>query len=259
MQQTLVDKTLSFLEFIYELVELIIRSLAECLPTLRHGLRPVVQVYLRQIYFTGWEALKIILVTSLLIGAAVITQFFSIAGTGSEYLLGKIMVWVVIRELGPLLTAIILIARSGAAIAAELAQMKISGEVEILESLGINPLRYLVMPRILGFTTAIVMLVVYFDVIAILGSVLLTSCGWNVALDRYTEGILAVLSVSGFALSLIKVFLSGLFISAICCRMGLRAEGSMTQIPQAASRAVMQSMFALFVIDGLFSAIFLVL
>ena len=251
------DKLINLIVFIYDLSEMIVLAFRDAASTLRRGIRPVLSVYLRQVYFTGLEAVRILLVTSLIIGTVVITQIISIAGAGSETLTGKVMVWIVVREIAPLLTAIVVIARSGTAIAAELSQMKIGGEIEYLESLGIPPANYLIMPRIFGVTSAIVILTVYFEIGALLGGFLVASLGWHVPWVLYSQGVFSVLTISELALSLLKSVLFGLFVAAICCRQGLKVGRSVTQIPQAATRAVMQSLFILFIIDGIMSLFFL--
>jgi len=257
MLNALADQLITLIVFLYDLTEMIVVAFANGASTLRRGVRPVFDVYLRQVYFTGLEAFRIILVISLIIGTVVITQIISIAGAGSESLTGKVIVWIVVRELAPLLTAIIVIARSGTAIAAELSQMKIGGEIDYLESLGIPAASYLIMPRIFGLTTAILILTVYFEIAALLGGFLVASLGWHVPWEQYSQGVFSVLTISELAASLVKSSLFGLFVAAICCRQGLSVGRSVTQIPQAATRAVMQSLFFLFVIDGIVSLFFL--
>ena len=257
MLGTIADKAISLIVYLYDLVEMILAAFPNSLSAVRQGARPVLSVYLRQVYFTGLEAFKIILVTALLIGTVVITQIISIAGAGSETLTGKVIVWIVVRELAPLLTAIIVVARSGTAIAAELAQMKIAGEIDYLESLGIPAATYLIMPRILGVATAVLLLTIYFEIAAVLGGFLVASLGWHVPLEQYAQGVFSVLTISELAVSLAKGMLFGLFIAAICCRQGLKVGRSVTYIPQAATKAVMQSLFLLFIIDGVVSLFFL--
>ena len=257
MLNALVDKIVTVIVYLYDLTEMIVTAFRNCAAALRCGARPVFSVYLRQVYFTGLEAFRIILVTALIIGTVVITQIISIAGAGSESLTGKVIVWIVVRELAPLLTAIIVIARSGTAIAAELSQMKIGGEIDYLESLGIPAANYLIMPRIFGVATAVLILTVYFEIAALLGGFLVASLGWHVPWEQYSQGIFSVLTIAELTASLVKSALFGLFIAAICCRQGLSVGRSVTQIPQAATKAVMQSLFLLFTLDGIVSLFFL--
>lgn len=257
MLNSFVETLVTLIVYLYDLTEMIVTAFRDIPVVLKHGARPVFSVFLRQVYFTGLEACKIILITALIIGTVVITQIVSIAGSGTEALTGKVIVWIVVRELGPLLTAIIVIARSGTAIAAELSQMKIGGEIEYLEALGIPAAHYLILPRILGVAASVVLLTVYFEIAAGLGGFLVASLGWHVPWEAYSQGVFSVLTLAVLATSLLKSALFGLCIAAICCLQGLSVGKSVTQIPQAATRAVMQSLFLLFVIDGIVSLVFL--
>jgi len=257
MLGAIVDRVTAAVIFVVDLFDMLVQAVRDTFLTLRQGRGPVLSVCLRQVYFTGLEAIRIILMTSLIIGTVVISQIVSIAGSGSEYLSGRVMVWVVVRELAPLLTAIIVIARSGTAIAAELSQMKIGGEIEFIEALGIPTSHYLIMPRIWGVTTSMVLLTIYFAVGAVFGGFAVASAGWNVPLEQYSRGIFAVLSLWEMALSLAKAVTFGMVTAAVCCRQGLKAGRSVTQIPQAATKAVMQSLFMVFILDAAMSVLFL--
>jgi phospholipid/cholesterol/gamma-HCH transport system permease protein len=214
------------------------------------GWRPVMLVFLKQVYFTGIESLKIIIIISLTIGTVLITQIITLTGAGNESLIGKVLVWGVVRELGPLLTAIIVIARSGTAIATELGYMKITGEIDSIESLGIPVEQYLIMTRVFGATTAVIILTIYFEIFAILGGFLVASLGWHVPFDTFSQGVFSTLTLTELSISLVKSFFFGLFLTAACCKYGLGVGKSTTQIPQAATKGVMQSLFLVFILDG---------
>ena len=241
------------LSVLLELGEMIIGAFGDAVSALKQRRRPVLSVYLRQVYFSGLEAVRIIMAMALIIGTVIIAQIASIAGGNSGFLAGKLMTWIIVRELGPLLVAIIVIARSGTAVAAELSQMKIGGELESLSILGIPIGVYLVMPRILGIATALVMLTIYFEVTALLGGFLVASLGWRVPFELYQQGIFSVLTLGGVLASLVKSALFGLVIASVCCRNGLSVGRSVTQIPQATTRAVMQSLLLVLLLDGLMS------
>lgn len=218
--------------------------------SLTKGNVAIKMVLLRQLYFTGLDATRIIMVIAFIIVTVIIAQVQSLVGdTGS--LTGKILVWVVLRELAPLLTAIIVIARSGTAIATELGAMKINGEIESIEMLGITTDSYLVMPRIIGVTTCMVILTVYFVLTVFIGSFAVASIGWHIPYDQLFQGIIASLGIKEIVMLFSKSVFFGMFVSAICCWYGLGVGRSATEIPQAATRAVMTSLFAVFVLDGL--------
>ncbi len=258
MLDTVADRLLRTFFFLCDISGLIAGACRDAFLELAQRRRQTLTVYLRQVYFSGLEAMRIVLATALAIGTVVISQSISIAGGESGFLTGKLMTWIVVRELGPLLTAIIVIARSGTAISAELSQMKISGELEFIAGLGIPVERYLVMPRIMGMTTALVILTIYFEAAALVGGFMIASFGWHVPYELYYQGIFSVLTLSGVAASLAKSALFGLVVAAICCRTGRAVGRSVTQIPQAATRGVMQSLFLILMLDGLLSLLYLV-
>lgn len=233
------------------LVKMIIAAFKSFPNPLNPGRRPIFLVFFKQVYFTGFESLKIIIIISLTIGTVLITQIISLVGAGNESLIGKVLVWVVIREVGPLLTAIIVIARSGTAIAIELGFMKINGEIDSIESLGIPKDQYLIAPRIFGVATSVIILTIYFEIFSILGGFLVASIGWHVSFEKFFYGIISSLTVLDLSVSMAKSLFFGLFLTAACCRNGLSVGRSTTQIPQAASKGVMQSLFLVFILDGI--------
>jgi phospholipid/cholesterol/gamma-HCH transport system permease protein len=216
----------------------------------RHGWRPTFVVFLRQIYFTGIEALKVIVVLSFIVGSVIITQIINVLGTENGALTGRVLVWTIIRELGPLLTAIIVIARSGTAIATELGAMKINGEIANLETMGIDPRHYLITPRVFGVTVAVVVLTLYFEIISVVGGSLLANIGWHLSFGQFYEGIFTSLTLRDLFFSVIKSVCFGLSMSAACSMQGLAVGRSATEIPQAATRGVMMSLFLVFAADG---------
>ena len=241
---------LNFFISLASLIKIITAAFKSFPNPLNPGRRPIFLVYFKQVYFTGVESLKILIIIALVIGTVLITQIITLVGTGNDSLNGKVLVWVVIRELGPLLTAILVTARSGTAIATELGFMKINGEIDSIESLGIPTEQYLIMPRVFGVATAVIILTIYFELFSILGGFLVASIGWHVSFENFFQGILSSLTVLDLSVSMVKSLFFGLFLSAACCRHGLSVGRSITQIPQAASKGVMQSLFLIFILDG---------
>ena len=159
---------------------------------------PVRLVFLRQVYFTGIEALGIVSLIALLSGALVITQTIALVGANSETVL-RVLVWVVVRELGPLFAAILIVARSTPAIATELALMKTHHELDHLQQMGIAPHDYLIVPRIAGVSLSVMALSFYFQIIAILGGISVSTLYQQVAfVDLLGEFLgVAALVISG--------------------------------------------------------------
>lgn len=211
---------------------------------------PVNAVFHRQIFFTGVEALGIVAVFGLLSGALVITQITSLVGGDSE-LTVKILIWTVVREVGPLFAAIIIIARSSAAIASELALMKTRGEMTSLSRMGIPPQDYLLVPRIFGVTLAVLALTIYFQVVAIGGGLAISAMFQNVSYLDQVGRFLQTVKLAEFAVVAFKGCLFGLAISTISCYNGMQAQPSVTEVPKVAIKAVLQSLLFVFTLDAL--------
>ena len=212
-------------------------------------------VLLKQVYFTGYEAWKIIMLVALILGTVIVSQVVGLVGGGSGSLTGKVLVWVVFRELGPLLTTLIVIARSGTAIAAELGTMKINGELDALELMGIPYERYLILPRIAGVTAAVAVLTAYFVLTAFVGGFLIASLAHHIPYDQFVQGVVSSLGPWEIVVLAIKTVCFGLTIPVVCCHAGLSVGTSATEIPQAATRAVITSLFGIVLLDGLITSI----
>lgn len=211
---------------------------------------PVSAVFHRQLFFTGVEALGIVAIFGLLCGALVITQITSLVGGDSE-LTVKILIWTVVREVGPLFAAIIIIARSSGAIASELALMKTRNEMNSLTRMGIPPQDYLVVPRIAGVTLAVLALTIYFQIVAVAGGLAVSAMFQNVSYLDQVGRFLQTVKLTEFLVVGIKGCLFGMAISTISCYNGMQAQPSVTEVPRVAIRAVLQSLLFVFTLDAL--------
>jgi len=214
--------------------------------SVRH--RTVRDVLVRQILFTGVEAAWFIILASLLIGVSVVVQaHLWLDRMGQSALLGPILVTVIVRELGPLLVNFIVIGRSGTAIATELGTMQVSGEVRLLDSQGIDPLVYLVWPRVLGVMVSVFALTVIFVMFSLISGYLSGALfGGEIESPLiFIRGVFAAVTPLDVLNLLAKSFIPGLLTGAICCAEGLSATAR-HEIPQVSTRAVVRSVTALF-------------
>jgi phospholipid/cholesterol/gamma-HCH transport system permease protein len=217
--------------------------------------RPVVrEVLWRQVYFTAVRATPFTLLLALLVALAVAAQaHYSEAAAGQ--FLGQVLVATLVRELAPLLTAWIVIARSGTAIAAELATMRIEGEVDALLGMGIDPFEYLVVPRVLGAAAAVLSLTVLFLGCSLGASALLSPVLGGPhpmeLLGRVSTALRPTDAVALFA----KTVVPGMTIAAIACREGLRASRATTEIPPAVTAAGVRSFTFVFVWNTIVTAL----
>ena len=223
----------------------------------RQGFVASFRVSMQQVYFTGLEAMPFLSLLSLLIGFTVIAQSLpQLQGVGAHALIGQILVISIVRELGPLITAMVVITRSGTAMAAQMATNRITGEVEALEGMGISIFHYLVVPRLLGCVISLFCMIVYFDAVALIGGFLIASTRLTMPFSLYVDYIFQSLSTLDLYLSLTKGVLFGGGIALFSCYHGLRARRAAFEVPMVARSGVIQSMFFVFVSSALISALF---
>ncbi|MGC8771260.1 MAG: ABC transporter permease [Brevinematia bacterium] len=212
------------------------------------GRKRINRVLITQIFFTGNQALKIITIVSFALGAITILQLFTqLSQIGALEFVGKILNIVIVRELGPVITSFIVLSRSGTAIAAEIGTMMVNDEINALEMLGIDTLRYIVFPRIAGMVISVFFLTIYFNAIGILGGMLVGAI-YNISFEMFSSYVLNAINYFDIFMSLFKGVVFGLFISAISIYYGFQAFTS-TQVPQVTTKAVVSSIFALFGLD----------
>jgi phospholipid/cholesterol/gamma-HCH transport system permease protein len=221
----------------------------------RAGRWVMLRVLINQIRFTALQAIGLVTFLAAILAFLVISQSIRQLGRfGAVDNLGTIMVVAVIRELGPLLTALIVVSRSGTAIAAEMATNRVMGEVTALEAMGIDPYIYLVLPRMLGAIVSVATLMVLFDAVALLsGYVAATTNG--MALSRYTAIVLKTLSAKDVWLTLAKGVFFGAAVALFCSYHGLAVKAGPTEIPQAVTRGVVATIVAIFILSALFVAV----
>lgn len=207
----------------------------------------------------GLRLLPMFLFMSAALGLLVIGQTVSwLTRVGAINYLGTIMVIVVVRELGPLLTALLVLARIGTSNVIELGTARALGEVEALEALGIDPIHYLVVPRVIGMAIGISALTVYL----ILGA-LLSGYLWAFVQDvplrpgDYFRQLAGSLSGLDFALLGLKTATFGFIIAIVTCYHGLAQPLRLEEVSYATVRAVAQSIIACVLIDAVFIIIYL--
>lgn len=206
------------------------------------------KVLVMQILFTGVEALSVIILLGLVVGVIIVVQGLTfLPQLGQNVLIYKILITVISKELGPLLTAFIIIARSATAISTELGNMVVSHEIEAYISVGIDPISYLVVPRFLGVTLSVIVLNLYFNMAGLGGSFFITQFIEDITFIEYYRNLLTVLKPSIILESFIKSFVFGLIISFSATYNGFKVEGATTEIPQVVIKSVSQGfMFCIF-------------
>src|SRR5258706_1348856 len=222
----------------------------------RHVIWPLV---FQETSRAGLRLLPMFLFLAAALGLLVIGQTVSwLTRVGAIKYLGTIMVIVVVRELGPLLAGLLVLARIGTANVVELGTARAMGEVEALEALGIDPVHYLVVPRVLGMAVGVFSLTVYL----ILGA-LISGYLWAFVQDvplrpgDYFRQLAAALTGLDFVLLALKTCAFGFIIAIVTCYHGLAQPLHLEEVSHATVRAVAQSIIACVLIDALFIIIYL--
>ena len=218
------------------------------------------KVLIMQILFTFVEALGICSILALGIGAAVnIIGIPILTSFSQERLIYTLLITIIMRELGPLLIAFIIIARSATAIATEIAGMVISHEVEAYISVGVDPIEYLAVPRFLGVTISLFMLNIFFNVFGLAGSFAVAQFFMPLPASVYFGNMLEILTFPDLIISILKSIGFGMLISIVAITRGLAVERASTEIPVAGLKAVGAAFGSCIFLNILLSALYYML
>src|SRR5262249_25812783 len=205
----------------------------------------------------GADGLPIVLLISFLVG--LVTGFqaaIQLKQFGANIFVADLVALSITRELGPLMTAIILAGRSGAAFAAELGTMRVSEEVDALFTLGLDPYRFLVLPRVLALLVAAPLLTFLADVCGILGGLLVALLTLDLTVNSYLRETQSALELWDVGSGLVKSVAFGLVLGLIACQRGLAASGGAEGVGRATTSAVVTSLVAIVLTDAIFTVLF---
>jgi len=214
-----------------------------------------------QIHRAGVRLLPIVGFVAFALGLVVIGQTVSLLSrVGATNYAGIIMVTVVVRELGPLITALLVLARIGTAIVIELGTARALGEVEALEALGIDPIHYLVVPRVAGLAISILSLTIYLILIALFSGYLFAFLQ-DVPLrpGDYFSQLAASLRWEDFVLLALKGVSFGVIIATVTCYHGLARPLQIEEVAHATTRAVVESVVVCTLLDAVFIIVYLIM
>jgi phospholipid/cholesterol/gamma-HCH transport system permease protein len=222
----------------------------------RYWVRTVRGAFVRQIVAIGVESVGLVCGVAVFVGITVVVQLaFWVAEAGQSQMLGPLLVAVVARELSPVLVGVVIIVRSGSAMATELGIMKIGGQVHMLEEQGTSPFVYLVMPRVLAAAVSAFCLTIVFILVALASGYLFgaTVGNGNRDLLLFADRVSSAIRPKDVLAVLSKSILPALFAGASCCIGGLDVGESLTDVPQATQRALVRSVVGLVVISTVVS------
>ncbi len=215
----------------------------------------------RQIYDQmvkiGVDSLPIATLTSFFIGVVIAFQSaYQMHRVNAEMYIPSLVSISICREIGPVLTALVVAGRVGASIAAELGSMKVTEQIEALEALAAQPVKYLVAPRFLALFTMLPLLTVYADVIGILGGYAVSVYKLGLTHSLYIKMTFQPLELKDIFTGLFKTLIFATLICIISCYEGMRVEGGAVGVGRATTRAVVFSFISIIVADAFFTVIF---
>ena len=205
----------------------------------------------------GLNALPIVGLLSFLIGVVLAFQGADqLKRFGAEIFTVNLLGVSILREMGVLLTAIIIAGRSGSAFTAEIGTMQVNEEVDAMRAIGLDPIEVLVLPRILALVIALPLLTVFADLMGLLGGALMSFVVLDISLVQFAERLKEVVPMWAFWIGMIKAPVFGLAIGLVGCHEGLGVSGSAESVGKQTTKSVVVAIFLVIIIDAAFSILF---
>lgn len=215
--------------------------------------RPV----LHNLQTAGFEALPITGLLSFLMGIVIAYQGAEqLQRFGANIYVANLVGLSMVRELSPMLTAIIVAGRSGSAYAAQIGTMKVTEEIDALRTIGVGRLELLVLPKMLALVVALPLLTVYTDVMGVLGGMVMARAQLDVSFSAYLGQLDDAISLSSYLIGIGKAPVFAVIIALVGCYQGFQVGGSADSVGRQTTISVVQSIFLVIVTDALFSIVF---
>lgn len=211
----------------------------------------------RQSVSVGVESLGVTALTSLFTGMVLALQAGNTIGNifGEPIFVGTIVSFSLIRELGPVLTGVVVSGRAGAAVTAQIGTMAVTDQLDALYTLGTNPIRYLVIPRLFAFLLTMPVLTVFSNVFGVIGGYLVAAYALGVPGEVYFSDITTFMGVRDFMHGFIKSFVFAFMIATVCCYKGVSTRGGAEGVGKSTTGAVVTTIVLILVLDYFLTAI----
>lgn len=212
---------------------------------------------IHEIDAAGLRAMGIIGLLSFLIGMVMAYQAGATLATyGANILIVNLVSIITLRELGPLLTAILVAGRTGSSYTAQIGTMQITEEVDALRALGLSPFDMLVLPKVIALVITLPLLALFADVMGLVGGGVVAAMGYGVPFSEYAARIPQVVGLQTLMLGMVKAPVFAIVIALVGCMQGLRVKGSAAAVGRATTVSVVQAIFLVIVIDASFSVLY---
>ena len=238
-----------------------ITFLGELFSTKMHYLKSFKNFRFKEIAFeineSGVKAIGIIALTSFLIGLVVAYQSaFQLKIYGANIFIVDMLGISILRELAPLITAIVIAGRSGSAFTAQIGAMKITEELDAMRTMGFSPHKFLVLPRILALMIVMPILIFIADIMGIIGGMVVANLDLGISTELFLERFNEVVAAKHFFIGIIKGPFFAFFIASISIYRGLMVKNDTQSIGFNTTKSVVESIFAVIVCDAIFSIMF---
>ena len=225
---------------------------AACKPPYRIALT------LQQAEFVGFGSLFIVILTGVFTGAVFTLQSVNaLERVGMESMVGSTVLLAVSRELSPVLTSLMVTGRVGSAMATELGTMRVSEQIDAMEVMAVDPVQYLIVPRLIAGAVMVPCLCIVFDLVASLGSYIVAVWALNIDEGAYVARIKWYLDPSDFTHGLVKGVVFGIVLTLVGCYKGFNAKGGARGVGVATTQTVVIGSIAIFVLDYILTSILL--
>ncbi len=205
---------------------------------------------LYQMEHIGVNSLPLVMIIAIFTGAVAAWQAaYQLKGIAPLSFLGTATSRAIITELGPVLTAIVIAGRVGASIAAELGTMKVTEQIDALETMGISPIRYLALPRFLSATLMMPVLIIFADVIAVFGAFIISNYFLSVSFDVFFESVRRFFHLGDFLFGMVKGMAFGGVTALIGCHIGFKTEGGAEGVGLSTIRSFVLTSASILIID----------
>ncbi len=249
------NRALSFLAYLGGLTFLAAKTFKALLKERFSG-----REFLDQCEFVGNKSLNLVLLISVFTGMVLALQFaVGLGRFGLKLYIGQVIGIAIVRELGPVLTSLMIAARVGSGFSAELGSMVVTEQVLAIEALGANPILKLVVPRILATTFMAPILTTFGNIIGILGGMVITVMEAGVTPRFYFDQIRRTVSLDDYFSGITKTIFFGFLIGLISCYEGLKTEGGTAGVGRATTYAVVFSSLTVFVADFFLTKLFILI
>lgn len=206
---------------------------------------------------TGPMALPIVGLISFLIGVTLAFQAADLLEEfGSEYYTPAFVGLAMVREMGPIMTGIVLAGRTGAAFASTIGSMKVAEEIDALQTMGVPPVDYLVLPRVIGLSVMTPLMVIYSNALGIIGGMLVSLIKLNMPIQTYIQEIFLNITATDIGSGLLKSSAFGMIIAYAGCLRGMNCDTSSTGVGRATTSAVVTSLLLIIIFNSLFAVIY---